>query len=169
MGTGRSVHPPSPWSRFLLPSSSLLRIKATGSLTKTHPHPSGACDPLPLLYSHIQDVYWDVGFLRYFQLKQIPNFLLALPMATLGMAAAYMYYTANPARCLRLGLWDKQTARQTHTWILQPRGVFTCGACYNAPGIWNILHACAGKERISGKCLCKGILTGLVGEQQSLC
>lgn len=106
MGTGRSVHPPSPWSRFPLPSSSLLRIKATGSLTKTHPHPSGACDPLPLLYSHIQDVYWDVGFLRYFQLKQIPNFLLALPMATLGMVAAYMYYRDNPARCLRLGLWD---------------------------------------------------------------
>lgn len=70
------------------------------------PPPLWCLRPLPLLYSHIQDVYWDVGFLRYFQLKQIPNFLLALPMATLGMAAAYMYYTANPARCLRLGLWD---------------------------------------------------------------
>uniref|UniRef100_A0A674E607 GPI mannosyltransferase 2 n=1 Tax=Salmo trutta TaxID=8032 RepID=A0A674E607_SALTR len=54
-----------------------------------------------------RDVYWDVGFLRYFQLKQIPNFLLALPMATLGVVAAYMYYRDNPARCLRLGLWDR--------------------------------------------------------------
>ncbi|KAK6326001.1 hypothetical protein J4Q44_G00016450 [Coregonus suidteri] len=71
------------------------------------PPPLWCLRPLPLLYSHIQDVYWDVGFLRYFQLKQIPNFLLALPMATLGMAAAYMYYRDNPARCLRLGLWDE--------------------------------------------------------------
>ena len=50
-------------------------------------------------------MYWDVGFLRYFQVKQIPNFLLALPMATLGSAAAYMYYHANTDLCLRLGLW----------------------------------------------------------------
>lgn len=62
--------------------------------------------PFPLLYSHIQDVYWDVGFLRYFELKQIPNFMLALPMATLGIMAAYAYFQANPELCLRLGLWN---------------------------------------------------------------
>uniref|UniRef100_A0A8C8C9A1 GPI mannosyltransferase 2 n=1 Tax=Oncorhynchus tshawytscha TaxID=74940 RepID=A0A8C8C9A1_ONCTS len=73
------------------------------------PPPLWCLRPLPLLYSHIQDVYWDVGFLLYFQLKQIPNFLLALPMATLDMVAATldMYYRDNPARCLRLGLWDR--------------------------------------------------------------
>ena len=67
--------------------------------------------PLPLLYSHIQDVYWDVGFLRYFELKQIPNFLLAMPMASLGIMAAYAYYQANPDMCLRLGLWESASRR----------------------------------------------------------
>ncbi|RVE62353.1 hypothetical protein OJAV_G00156280 [Oryzias javanicus] len=69
------------------------------------PPPLWCMRPLPLLYSHIQDVYWDVGFLRYFELKQIPNFILALPMATLGIMAAYAYYQANPELCVRLGLW----------------------------------------------------------------
>lgn len=70
------------------------------------PPPLWCMRPLPLLYSHIQDVYWDVGFLRYFELRQIPNFILALPMATLGIIAAYAYFQANPELCLRLGLWE---------------------------------------------------------------
>lgn len=75
------------------------------------PPPLWCMRPLPILYSHIQDVYWDVGFLRYFELKQIPNFLLALPMATLGIMAAYAYLQANPELCLRLGLWETGTNR----------------------------------------------------------
>ncbi|XP_064028719.1 GPI mannosyltransferase 2 isoform X1 [Pogoniulus pusillus] len=58
----------------------------------------------PLVYSYIQDSYWDVGFLRYFKLRQIPNFLLALPVTLLGSWAAWTYVTANPRHCLTLGL-----------------------------------------------------------------
>ncbi|XP_057196189.1 palmitoyltransferase ZDHHC18-A [Triplophysa rosa] len=69
---------------------------------------------IPLLYSYIQDVYWDVGFLRYFHLKQIPNFILALPIATLGLVASYTYIKATPVFCMYLGLGDKGKHTKTH-------------------------------------------------------
>ncbi|NXL81173.1 PIGV mannosyltransferase, partial [Leptocoma aspasia] len=58
----------------------------------------------PLVYSYIQDTYWNVGFLRYFELRQIPNFLLALPVTLLGSWAAWTYVSTNPRHCLTLGL-----------------------------------------------------------------
>ncbi|XP_038614105.1 GPI mannosyltransferase 2 [Tachyglossus aculeatus] len=60
--------------------------------------------PLPLAYGYVQDAYWNVGFLRYFELKQAPNFLLAAPVAALVAWAAWTYVAANPRHCLRLGL-----------------------------------------------------------------
>ncbi|NXQ34881.1 PIGV mannosyltransferase, partial [Alaudala cheleensis] len=59
---------------------------------------------LPLVYSYIQDTYWNVGFLRYFELRQIPNFLLALPVTLLCSWAAWTYVSTNPRHCLTLGL-----------------------------------------------------------------
>ncbi|KAK6474213.1 GPI mannosyltransferase 2-like isoform X1, partial [Huso huso] len=72
----------------------------------TRDSPSWCFHQYPLLYSYIQDVYWNVGFLRYYKLRQVPNFLLALPVTVLGTAAAWQYCTANPWFCLQLGLID---------------------------------------------------------------
>ncbi|XP_066910399.1 GPI mannosyltransferase 2-like [Clytia hemisphaerica] len=50
---------------------------------------------LPFSYSYIQSHYWNVGFLKYFTLSQIPNFLLAAPICTIIFSGVYQVYTQN--------------------------------------------------------------------------
>ena len=57
---------------------------------------------LPLPYLYIQEHYWNVGFLRYFQLKQIPNFLLALPVVCLSLYALWNYFIGGKRTLLSL-------------------------------------------------------------------
>ncbi|KAH6799115.1 transferase [Perilla frutescens var. frutescens] len=59
---------------------------------------------LPLLYNYIQSHYWGVGFLRYFQLKQLPNFLLASPILSLALCSIVYYVKLWPEVFLSLGL-----------------------------------------------------------------
>ena len=55
----------------------------------THPPPPSYCSHwLPSMYGNIQSTYWHVGPFRYWQLQQLPNFLLATPVLTVGTAAA---------------------------------------------------------------------------------
>ncbi|GAB2276370.1 hypothetical protein Dimus_011099 [Dionaea muscipula] len=74
---------------------------------------------VPLLYSFIQSHYWGVGFLRYFQVKQLPNFLLASPILSLAAASIYSYAKFDPSIFLTLGL----------------------GTCYNGKGSALIMHS----------------------------
>lgn len=46
---------------------------------------------IPHSYSSVQSKYWNVGFLRYYQLRQVPNFILALPMMLLVVFGSLRY------------------------------------------------------------------------------
>lgn len=50
-----------------------------------------------------------VGFLKYFQLKQLPNFLLASPILTLALCSIIYYVMAQPKLVFSLGF---QTSKE---------------------------------------------------------
>lgn len=87
--------------------------------------PPWCSQQVPVVYSYIQDTYWNVGFLRYFELRQIPNFLLALPVTLLGSWAACTYMIANPRHCLALGLERRKSEEEG-----KPRAGFCCPAVF---------------------------------------
>ena len=52
--------------------------------------------PFPRIYAHVQSEYWGVGFLRYWQLKNLPNFLLAAPAILITILGCISYANRSP-------------------------------------------------------------------------
>ncbi|KAF5298333.1 hypothetical protein FQR65_LT01111 [Abscondita terminalis] len=61
---------------------------------------------IPLAYSYIQKHYWKVGFLKYFEFKQIPNFLLAFPVIALILYNGTLFMIMHKQHCLNLGIFN---------------------------------------------------------------
>lgn len=69
---------------IVISSFVLFQLAAYQSFCHDSLTPLGWCKhSLPISYTYIQQQYWNVGWLRYYQFKQIPNFLLASPMILL--------------------------------------------------------------------------------------
>ncbi|XP_066838701.1 GPI mannosyltransferase 2 isoform X1 [Anser cygnoides] len=117
-GTGLELDVPKPLQQLALDKGYHL---AAMSGVK----PTWCSQRFPVVYSYIQDVYWNVGFLRYFELRQVPNFLLALPVTFLGFWAAGTYVVANPRHCLTLGLERRKDEQEG-----KPRAGFCCPAVF---------------------------------------
>lgn len=60
----------------------------------------------PIAYMYIQRVYWNNGFLAYWDMKQLPNFLLAVPCIVLILHHSYHFLQVHWDYVKRLGLVD---------------------------------------------------------------
>ena len=70
------------------------RTYCTRALGAETPAWCGRWRPFPNVYAHVQSHYWNVGFLRYYEAKQIPNFLLAAPALAVSASAGRSWWTA---------------------------------------------------------------------------
>ncbi|TFY79432.1 hypothetical protein EWM64_g4582 [Hericium alpestre] len=58
-------------------------------------------DAIPSIYTFVQSHYWNVGFLRYWTLSQLPNILLASPVLALLFAFSLVHLYHAVPRLLR--------------------------------------------------------------------
>ncbi|CAL8105822.1 unnamed protein product [Calicophoron daubneyi] len=73
----------------------------------THLAPPWCYSSLPLSYSYIQKSFWNVSLFGYYELKQIPNFLLAVPVVLLSFSCASAFYGRAPRTYKTLGLFSE--------------------------------------------------------------
>lgn len=74
---------------------------------------------LPNAYGYVQATYWNVGLFRYWELAQLPNFILAAPVLLLLAHGVYAFLRSATASqivdALRPFPTAKRTQRATHT------------------------------------------------------
>lgn len=98
----------------------------SGSATKS----SEWCNySIPISYSYIQSKYWNVGFLRYYEFKQIPNFLLALPVLSVAIWCIHNYVKDNLYLCLRLGFNKQLKILASYKYVFMVHGIFLVSSC----------------------------------------
>lgn len=72
----------------------------------------------PSVYSYLQSVYWQIGWFRSYSLRQIPNFLLALPVSLIigyyGLVRSFVSFSRRKERMI-----DYLLAHPESVWIAQ--------------------------------------------------
>ncbi|XP_076646957.1 phosphatidylinositol glycan anchor biosynthesis class V [Halictus rubicundus] len=62
---------------------------------------------LPVAYSYVQNKYWNVGFLKYYAVKQIPNFILAVPILYIMITCIKEYIVEHSKYFCTLGFIER--------------------------------------------------------------
>ena len=79
---------------------------------------------LPSIYNHVQKDLWGLGLFSYYQLKKLPNFLLASPVVFLSFYSAYIYFTEHSHEILCLGMVTKVKKTRKSQYMFSSQNIF---------------------------------------------
>ena len=76
----------------LSPSPDIIQYGNANNYKMAHTGKAEWCsDTMPLSYSYVQKIHWNNGLFNYYELKQIPNFLLATPIVTFSLVSVWIF------------------------------------------------------------------------------
>lgn len=67
---------------------------------------------IPTSYAYVQNTYWNVGFLKYYKVKQIPNFLLALPVLYFTIEGICDYFREHKSKLFTLEFFTCESRKE---------------------------------------------------------
>lgn len=105
-------------SQFEMDKSVLNYGQQNGYILPGHNKAVWCSFAIPFSYSYLQNYYWNVGFLQYYELKQIPNFLLAAPILCTIVSHSIHFLITNPKVTLYLGIMNsKMQSQKSHQFV----------------------------------------------------
>jgi len=96
-------------SSVVVASTSRVYLHWARGLYCSDASPAEWCADWSDIYSYVQSKFWDVGFLRYYQPKNIGNFLVALPAFYVGVKYCIVPWVAQRLKNRRM-TWSSLVA-----------------------------------------------------------
>lgn len=96
---------------------------ALDSINSPHPRVPIWCSNIPpSIYTYIQSKYWNVGFMHYWTLQQLPNFLISLPVSLLLLTFSthHVVHSLIPRLRLFISLKAPFPIKKTDSIFLSP-------------------------------------------------
>nr|XP_003701857.2 PREDICTED: GPI mannosyltransferase 2 [Megachile rotundata] len=93
-----------PNSNYMFTSEHIINYGIKNNLVIAGTNNSEWCNlKIPVAYAYIQKKYWNVGFLNYYEVKQIPNFVLAIPILYIMITCIKEYFLEHKRYFCTLG------------------------------------------------------------------
>lgn len=79
---------------------------------------------IPMAYSYVQSKYWNVGFVKYYEFKQIPNFILALPVLYLITSCIITFFKEHKSKFFTLEFYTGVEIEKRNKFFYYPLEMF---------------------------------------------